>query len=181
MSLPYRRVRSQSALLLAAVVALVLVGVLPGFVLRSGSVLSPRFNHVMLYVSDLDASIAFYTEAFELEVTQRIDALTVVAPDGSETQIAVEMAFLRFPGQDFVFELSEQRPQADGPTTSYQHVGVDVVDIEAAADRALAAGAGDFSGIQTVSSASGVVARNAFFVGPDGELVELMEMVAGDF
>ena len=46
---------------------LVLGAALTGFALRSPTALSPRFNHVMLYVSDLDASIAFYTQAFGVE------------------------------------------------------------------------------------------------------------------
>ena len=176
-----RRVRSRRASIVGVVAVLSLATALTGFVLRPPSALSPRFNHVMLFVSDLDASIAFYTQAFDLEATQRIDALTVVGPDGSESRATVRMAFLKFPGQDFVFELSEQSVQAEGPGAFYQHVGVDVLDIEAAADRALAAGGREFSGIRTVRTDGGVVARNAFFRGPDGELVELMQMVVGEF
>jgi hypothetical protein len=56
-----------------------------------------------------------------------------------------------------------------------------VADIEAAAERVQAAGAREFSGIRTVRAPGGVEARNAFFLGPDGELVELMQMVAGVF
>lgn len=176
-----RRIQTRRLALPGVVVALVFASALTGFVLRPAPELSPRFNHVMLYVSDLDASIAFYTRAFDLEVTQRIDSLTVVAPDGSETHRAVRMAFLKFPGQEFVFELGEQSIEADGPSPFYQHVGIDVADIEAAAGRAQAAGARDLSSIRTVRASGGVVARNAFFRGPDGELVELMQMVAGEF
>ncbi|MEQ8331233.1 MAG: VOC family protein [Longimicrobiales bacterium] len=178
---PVRRARSRPASIVGVVAVLSLATALTGFVLRPPSALSPRFNHVMLYVSDLDASIAFYTQAFDLEVTQRIDALTVVGPDGSESRATVRMAFLKFPGQEFVFELSEQEVPAAGASAFYQHVGVDVMDIEAAAERALAAGAREYSGVRTVRTDGGVVARNAFFRGPDGELVELMEMVAGEF
>ena len=44
---------------------------------------SPRFNHVMLTVANLDSSVAFYSRAFDLEVTQRITSLTVTRPDGA--------------------------------------------------------------------------------------------------
>lgn len=182
-SAPSSRLRPSRVLGLGA--ALVLGAVLTGFVLRPEPVpeprLSPRFNHVMLFVSDLEASIAFYTRAFDLEVTQRIDALTVVAPDGSEADRAVRMALLKFPGQEFVLELSQQTVEGGGPPPLYQHLGVDVVDIEAAAARVQAAGAREFSGLRTVRAPGGVVARNAFFRGPDGELLELMQMVAGVF
>lgn len=160
---------------------LLLAGGLTGFVLRPAAPLQPRFNHVMLYVSNLDASIAFYTRAFPVTVTQRIDTLRVTGPDGSEATRPARMAFLKFPGQDFVFELAERRVQDDGMSPFFQHVGVDVADIDAAAARVQAAGGRDFSGVSTVRTNGGTVARNGFFKGPDGELVELMQMVRGEF
>jgi catechol 2,3-dioxygenase-like lactoylglutathione lyase family enzyme len=161
---------------------LLLLGIgLTGFSLRPTAPLQPRFNHVMLYVSDLDASIAFYTRAFDLTVTQRIDTLRVTRPDGAETMRAVRMAFLKFPGQDFVYELAERRVQDDGTSPFFQHVGVDVADIEAAATRVHAAGGRDFSGVSTVRTTGGTVARNGFFKGPDGEMVELMQVLQGEF
>ncbi|MGE0554449.1 MAG: VOC family protein [Gemmatimonadales bacterium] len=164
------------------VAALILLGgALTGFSLRSTAPLQPRFNHVMLYVSDLDASIAFYTRAFDLKVTQRIDTLRVTRPDGAERTSPVRMAFLRFPGQDFVYELAERRVQDDGTSPFFQHVGVDVADIEAAAARVQAAGGRDFSGISTVRTSGGTVARNGFLKGPDGEMVELMQVLEGEF
>lgn len=166
------------ALRLGAV--LFVVAVLAGFAVRPSAQLSPRFNHVMLYVSDLEASIAFYTEAFDLHVAHRVDTLTVMGSDGSEASNPVRMAFLRFPGQEFVLELSEQPAREGGPSPFYQHLGVDVTDIEAAAARVQRAGARDFSGIRTVRASGLGVARNAFFRGPDGELVELMQMVEGE-
>ncbi|HSM05810.1 MAG TPA: VOC family protein [Longimicrobiales bacterium] len=175
------RLRPRLVPLLGVGAGLLLGGVLTGFVLREPPRLSPRFNHVMLHVSDLDATIAFYTRAFDLQVTQRIDTLTLVAADGSEIPRPVRMALLKFPGQDFVLELSEQNAEAGGPPPFYQHLGVDVADIEAAAERVQAAGAREFSGVRTVRAPGGIEARNAFFLGPDGELVELMQMVAGVF
>lgn len=185
MSSSHPRLPSGPSRLLLAVAALLLAGALSGFALRPAPTLapplSPRFNHVMLYVSDLEASIDFYTRAFDVALTQRLDELVVVGPDGAEASRAVRMAFLKFPGQEFVLELSEQEVPADGLSGLFQHLGVDVADIQAAAEQARAAGARDFSGVRTVRATGGVVARNAFFRGPDGELLELMEMVAGEF
>ena len=160
---------------------LLLPAALTGFARSPAAPLQPRFNHVMLYVSDLDASIAFYTKAFDLTVAQRIDTLRVTRPDGSEVARAARMAFLKFPGQDFVFELAERRVQDDGTSPFFQHVGVDVADIEAAAARVQAAGGRDFSGLNTVRTSGGTVARNGFFKGPDGEMVELMQVLRGEF
>ena len=144
--------------------------------------LSPRFNHVMLVVSNLDSSITFYTAAFDLQVAQRITELRVAGPDGTPTARPVKMALLKFPGQEFVLELAERpAPASDGPAPYYQHLGVDVRDIEAAAERVRKAGGRDPSPIQTVSTSGGSVAKNMFFRGPSGERLELMQMVSGEF
>jgi catechol 2,3-dioxygenase-like lactoylglutathione lyase family enzyme len=144
--------------------------------------LSPRFNHVMLFVSNLDSSITFYTAAFDLQVAQRITELTVTGANGTPSARPVKMALLKFPGQEFVLELSE-RPAttSTGPAPYYQHLGVDVRDIAAAAERVGKAGGRNPSPIQTVSTSSGTVAKNMFFRGPSGELVELMQVVSGEF
>ena len=144
--------------------------------------LSPRFNHVMLLVSNLDSSITFYTAAFDLQVAQRITELRVTGADGAPSARPVKMALLKFPGQEFVLELAERpAPAAAGPAPYYQHLGVDVRDIAAAAERVRKAGGRDPSAIQTVSTSSGTVAKNMFFRGPSGELVELMQVVSGEF
>ena len=148
--------------------------------------LSPRFNHVMLLVSNLDSSITFYTTAFDLQVSQRITELRVTGADGAPSARPVKMALLKFPGQEFVLELAERPASAStststGPAPYYQHVGVDVRDIAAAAERVRKAGGRDPSAIQTVTLSSGSVAKNMFFRGPSGERVELMQLVSGEF
>jgi catechol 2,3-dioxygenase-like lactoylglutathione lyase family enzyme len=144
--------------------------------------LSPRFNHVMLFVSNLDSSITFYTTAFDLQVTERITELSVTGAAGSPSARPVKMALLKFPGQEFVLELSERaEPAPAGPAPHYQHLGVDVVDIAAAAERVRKAGGQNPSAIQTVRTSSGTEAKNMFFRGPSGEVVELMQLVSGTF
>jgi catechol 2,3-dioxygenase-like lactoylglutathione lyase family enzyme len=145
--------------------------------------LSPRFNHVMLVVSNLDSSIAFYTAAFDLQVAQRINEMRVTGADGAPgAPRSVKMALLKFPGQEFVLELAERpAPPSTGPAPYYQHVGVDVRDIAAAAERVRKAGGRNPSPIQTVSISGGAVAKNMFFRGPSGEMVELMQVVSGEF
>ena len=144
--------------------------------------LTPRFNHVMLVVSNLDSSITFYTTAFDLQVAQRITELHVTGANGNQSARPVKMALLKFPGQEFVLELAERpAPSTTGPAPYYQHLGVDVKDIAAAAERVRQAGGRDPSAIQTVSTSSGTVAKNMFFRGPSGELLELMQIVSGTF
>jgi catechol 2,3-dioxygenase-like lactoylglutathione lyase family enzyme len=147
---------------------------------RRADPVSPRFNHVMLYVASLDSSVAFYTRAFDIDVSQRIASLTITRPDGSTATREVKMALLKFPGQDFVFELAERKVADDGITPVFQHVGVDVKDIDAAAERVKGAGGQGFNGIAIVE-AQGVRTKTAFFKGPDGENVELMQILSGTF
>ena len=164
-----------------AAFATIIIGV-SAFAPTKETALSPRFNHVMLVVSNLDSSITFYTAAFDLQVAQRITELTVTGANGTPGARPVKMALLKFPGQEFVLELAERPAQAStGPAPYYQHVGVDVRDIAAAAERVRKAGGREPSPIQTVSTSTGTVAKNMFFRGPSGEMVELMQVVSGEF
>ena len=170
-----------SRLTALAAFAAAVIGV-SAFAPAKEAALTPRFNHVMLVVSNLDSSITFYTAAFDLQVAQRITEMKVTGPTGATNTRAVKMALLKFPGQEFVLELAE-RPATPttGPAPYYQHVGVDVRDIAAAAARVQKAGGRDPSPVNTVSTSSGTVAKNMFFRGPSGELLELMQVVSGEF
>ncbi|MBO3700255.1 VOC family protein [Roseivirga sp. E12] len=143
--------------------------------------LSPRFNHVFLAVSDLDRSIDFYTSAFDLEVTKKLTQLIRIDEDGARTPVEVNMAFLKFPGQNFVLEIGEREAFVSNNTSSsYNHLGVDVMDIDKASARLLAAGGTAVRPIGLVE-AVGVSAKTAFFTGPDGETIELMQLISGEF
>ena len=142
---------------------------------------SPRFNHVYLAVNDLEQSVDFYTKAFDVEVTKRITKLMRTAADGTRAEVKVNMAFLKFEGQGFVLELSE-RPEmkANNTTASFAHLGIDVADITLAAQRLKDAGSRLMSPVALVE-ADGIVAKNTFYEGPDGEVLELMEIIEGEF
>jgi len=62
-------------LIAVAASATIIIGV-SAFAPPKEAALTPRFNHVMLVVSNLDSSIAFYTTAFDLQVAQRITELS---------------------------------------------------------------------------------------------------------
>ncbi|MBN8578355.1 MAG: VOC family protein [Cytophagales bacterium] len=163
------------------------VAIICGVLLAAGctpgpkQAISPRFNHVMLYVSNLEKSIDFYTRAFDLQVTNRLDTLVATQPDGNKLVRLVNMAFLKFKNQDFVLELSQNSVDTTNPTAFlFQHLGVDVQDIDAAYQRALDAGAAVMVPVRVVK-AKGIEAKQAFVGGPDGERVELMQIVAGEF
>ncbi|MBX2894021.1 MAG: VOC family protein [Cyclobacteriaceae bacterium] len=148
---------------------------------HKSNTITPRVNHVMLYVSDLEASINFYTKAFGFQVTNKLDTLIATQPDGTELVRSVKMAFLKFPNQDFVFELSQQPMDFIKPVAFlFQHLGVDVQDIETAYARAISAGAVELLPVRKVR-AKGIEAKQAFVGGPDGERIELMQIIGGEF
>lgn len=144
--------------------------------------LSPRLNHVLLQVSDMERSVDFYTRAFGLEVTNdRIRKIDVTQPDGTKTQRQVTIVLLKFPGQDFVYELSEVSERDTlAPSGLFNHVGIDVKDIDRAFDRAIEAGAQSLVAVRLVQT-TGIEAKQAFLGGPDGEVIELMEIISGEY
>src|SRR5436309_6499557 len=89
--------------------------------------LHPVFNHVYLAVRNLDSSLKFYTTAFDLKVTDRFTQLDIVQPDTTFKR-AVNVVFLKFPKQDFVYELAERADKNDTTKQGnlFQHVGVEV-------------------------------------------------------
>jgi catechol 2,3-dioxygenase-like lactoylglutathione lyase family enzyme len=178
------RVLSRNVRLSAVVAIVPVILAVAAFAPVKQAPLSPRFNHVMLVVTNLDSSITFYTTAFDLRVTERITEMTVTGADGATSTRPVKMALLKFPGQEFVLELAERPAPATattGPAPFYQHVGVDVRDIASAAERVQRAGGRNPSAIQTVRTSTGTIAKNMFFRGPSGELLELMQIVSGTF
>ncbi|MEQ1585362.1 MAG: VOC family protein [Cyclobacteriaceae bacterium] len=162
--------------------SLILVVILSCTDTNSHKTLSPRINHVMLYVSNLENSIDFYTQAFDLQVANKLDTLIAVQPDATEMIRTVKMAFLKFPRQDFVFELAEHVADTSSRPSAFlfQHVGIDVLDIDAAYKRAMDAGAKELLPVRKVK-AKGIEAKQAFVAGPDGERIELMQILSGEF
>jgi catechol 2,3-dioxygenase-like lactoylglutathione lyase family enzyme len=143
--------------------------------------LTPRFNHVYLNVSDMDRSVSFYTSAFDLEVTKQIRKIKRTPVGGESGEYDMYLSLLKFPGQDFVLEIGEN-PDFEGNNTgaNYTHVGIDVSDIEAAGERVLKAGGIIVRPISLVETED-IKAKTMFFTGPDGETIELMQIISGDF
>ncbi len=144
--------------------------------------ISPRLNHVVVQVTDLKKSIDFYTNAFGLEVTN--DSLKHVVytfADGSKQEKDINLVLLKFPGQDFVFEMSQVGVVKDSVNFDlFHHVGIDVKDIDKAFERAVSAGAKVSVPVRLVQT-NGIEAKQAFLKGPDGENIELMQIISGKF
>lgn len=143
--------------------------------------LSPRFNHVYLTVADVDRSVAFYTTAFDLKVTAEIKEIKRTPKGGESERFDINLSLLKFDRQGFVLEISERSDfSSDNQTANFTHLGIDVKDIEAASERVLNAG-GTLLRPITLVEAGEIKAKTTFFTGPDGETIELMEVIAGEF
>jgi catechol 2,3-dioxygenase-like lactoylglutathione lyase family enzyme len=142
---------------------------------------SPRFNHVYLNVSNMDSSVAFYTSAFDLRVTKQIKKIKRTPAGGESETYDIYLSLLKFPSQNFVLEIGENPAfQADNTTANFTHLGIDVLDIEAASERVLNAG-GVLTRPMSLVETEDIKAKNIFFAGPDGETIELMQIISGDF
>lgn len=149
---------------------------------RSNEPLSPRFNHVFLVVSDMEKSVEFYTKAFDLKVTNdNVKHIVWTYEDGTQQEVETNIVFLKFPGQNFVFELKEVGTMDTIDSFAlFQHVGIDVKDLDKALQKALIAGAEIISPIRLVQT-HGVELKHVFLKGPDGERIELDQIISGEF
>lgn len=142
----------------------------------------PRFNHVYLSVDDVDASLSFYTRAFDLSVTDRFNELDIKQTDTAFKR-RVNVVFLKFPGQDFVFELAERSDKHDTVRMSniFQHVGVEVKDIGPAVQKVVAAGGKIATPIRIVRTNSGLAIKQTYMKGLDNETIELTQIISGKY
>tara|TARA_R110002124_G_scaffold183735_9_gene351252 strand:+ start:32845 stop:33291 length:447 start_codon:yes stop_codon:yes gene_type:complete len=137
--------------------------------------ISPRFNHVVIQVSNMEKSVNFYTNAFDLKVTNdSLKHVVYTLEDGMKKERDVNVVLLKFPNQDFVYEMSEVA-EYDNSTNfdKFHHVGIDVRNIKSAFKRAVEAGAEVLVPIRLVQT-NGIETKQAFLKGPDGEVIELM-------
>lgn len=144
---------------------------------------NPRFNHVVLYVTDMDRSVDFYTDALGLVVHKQINELILVDEEGARRNtVSVNMSLLRLPGSKFIYELIENPIESDIPSSHghFQHVGIEVTDIEKSLDRAVMNGAKEATPIRTIE-AGDIIAKAVSFKGPDGEQIEFMQILSGDY
>lgn len=140
----------------------------------------PVFNHVFLSVSDIDSSISFYTTAFNLRVTQRFEHLEISQQDKTDT-LDVKIAFLKFPEQDFVYELSERFEDTALSSGLFQHVGIEVDNIKAVSNRLIEVGAEPIISTRHIKTDGALEIKQAFFRGPDGEQIEIIEVLKGEY
>ena len=140
---------------------------------------NPAFNHIYLGVHNMDSSLKFYTTAFDLKITNRISQLDITQADTAFKR-PVNIVFLKFPGQDLVYELGE-RSDTTKTGNLFQHVGVEVKDLKGALQRILDAGGKLAVPIRQVKTNSGLAIKQAVVKGLDGESIEIVEVISGAY
>jgi lactoylglutathione lyase len=124
-----------------------------------------KLLHTRMRVSDMDQTIAFYTEVLGLEILER-----KVSPRGSH------LAFLRVPNSDELIELCSFPPS--GPVKVQEdlvHLAFQVENLDETIAALTQQGIRITDGPTTTSSGS----RFIFIDAPDGYEVELIERPAG--
>ena len=125
----------------------------------------------------------FYTGAIDLKVSNdSLKHVVYTMADGTNKERVVNVVLLKFPNQDFVFEMSEVSEYDHSEHfDKLHHIGIVVRNIETAFDRATNAGAEVSVPIRLVQT-NGIETKQSFFLkGPDGEIIELMQIISGDF
>lgn len=133
---------------------------------------APQLHHAAVFAESLDRSIAFYRDALGLQVEAQWKEITVGRGKNAKTHPLIG-AFLA-DGTGRVIEVfqkpasSRQKPDE----RPINHFAFLVPDVEAAVEKALAAGA-RLDRPPTHARTGPVRGEAAFVRGPDGELIEL--------
>ncbi|UIJ73448.1 VOC family protein [Aurantimonas sp. HBX-1] len=150
-------------------------------------------HHINVAAFDMDETIAFYEQAFGFELLFRWDG--VDAQRGGQIHFRNPLRGAQMDmGDGQILEIISAPDNAgrpDGSDASLHHIGLRVSDLEAAYDRALAAGAkphpiedgkgGIWDGPTTITLKAQPPFERSFEVraahveGPNGEIIELFE------
>ena len=137
-----------------------------------------RLYDIGTYVTDLDRTVAFYESVFGFNVIKRWDTMHSRIGDGEEQEVPLPGVMLKDAGGS-IFEFLQKgepgnRQQSQEPIN---HFAIAVDNVQAAIDRALAAGAKmAFPGPAIHYTRIGDFAvENTQVIGLDGERIQILE------
>jgi lactoylglutathione lyase len=124
-----------------------------------------KLIHTMIRVQDLDASLRFYKDAFDLDVAHRLDF-----PDFA-------LAYLRNAETSAELELTWNKGRAEPYThgDGYGHVAVSVPDAKAERERLVGLGLKPLDLKEFKGDDGQLIARFFFILDPDGYKIEVLE------
>lgn len=149
----------------------------------------PTLHHVSLFVSDIDASIAFYTEGLGLTLREAFEDIVPISNSDEAIDITFGLPSVFLEGGDGRYiELHPAGPsEMSPPGFPMNHLALTVGEVDSAYQKALDAGGtkyhfdlpnGEWDGspLNVVMSGKHAEAmRMAFLQGPSGELIELYQ------
>jgi lactoylglutathione lyase len=142
---------------------------------------SVRMSHVGLAVSDLEASLRFYSEGLGFEVGARFEAGDDVAavsevepPVRSRSQYLSKDGF-RLELLDWEIPGVQGSPSAVRNQLGLTHLCLEVDDLAETTDRLIAAGATEVPGASVVVERGPLDIAIAVLADPDGTRIELLE------
>lgn len=122
------------------------------------------YHHIGLRVTDIDKSLAFYTQGLGGQVT-----FSFPMGNSGKTIYLVDL------GGNAVVELLPNGVDTPETDARWAHIALATADARAAYDRAIAAGAVHRSGPDDAMLGTMAVV-NAFVTGPDQEVIEFFEV-----
>ncbi|MEM6456769.1 MAG: SRPBCC family protein [Acidobacteriota bacterium] len=146
----------------------------------------PTLHHVSLFVSDLEASTAFYTAGLGLTLRERFDDIVGQRAAGTFPFGVASVFLAAGDGRYIELHPAGQAPMVP-PGFPLNHLALGVADVDRAYAQALAAGGSavdipipdqrwDGTPLNTQMAGERAEAmRMAFLQGPDGELIELYQ------
>jgi len=125
-----------------------------------------RLIHTMLRVKDLETSIAFYRDAFDLDAVERYEASDFI------------LVFLRNCGSEMEIELTynKGREEAYNVGDGFGHLAVSVDDLDAQHRRLTEMGLAP-TDIVEMKDGDQVGARLCFVRDPDGYAIEVLDRI----
>ena len=145
-----------------------------------------KCHHHGFTVSDVERSVTFYRDVFELELVRISERRNLPAYDRiiGHDNVALQVAILQHPVGVFILELVEydnppgQKRALDNRFVGSSHLAFEVEDIDAAHAALLAAGYGAINPPVDVERDGAVVARAMYGLDPDGISIELFQEFA---
>lgn len=120
-----------------------------------------KLEHIGVMVTDMDASIRFYTEVLRLQLVKRV-----------QLRPGVELTFLSYQGQESVELELITGDGSHAEQGKVNHIAFTVTDIEAEVERLKSLGV-KLIDEQPKTILDGI--KIAFFYGPDGERLEFFQ------